>query len=173
MKKMPKVNIYNIREPSKNQKVEYDFGDETLETILKKYDENASILTCRIAIGQEVFTSWDFPIEACLEYGDSISIYFYPTAVEGFFINVKTRTGKDFQISINPFSTIEELKREIEDRDNTQSDLQRIIFAGKQLNDEKTLSDYYMKSSDTVHMVPYYRGGGFSFTNITEDGKKN
>ena len=75
---MPKVNIYNILEPSKNQKVEYDFGFESLETIVKKYDKNASTSTCRLAIGEEIFTFWDVPIEACLEYGDSISLFYPP-----------------------------------------------------------------------------------------------
>ena len=75
---MPEVNIYNILEPSKSQKVEYDFGDESLQEIVEKYDINASTWTCRLAIGEEVFLDWDIPIEACLEYGDSIFLYFYP-----------------------------------------------------------------------------------------------
>lgn len=60
---MPEVEIYNTREPSKSQLVEYDFGDETLEEIVKKYDKTASTSTCRLAIGREAFLDWD--IETC------------------------------------------------------------------------------------------------------------
>ena len=89
-KKMPEVNIYNTLEPYKSQKVQYNFGDETLEEIVKKYDKNASTSTCRLAIGEEIFTFWDIPIEACLEYGDSISIFFYPSkrSVVAIIINI-------------------------------------------------------------------------------------
>ena len=75
---MPEVNVYNILEPSKSQKVEYDFGDESLQEIVNKYDKNASTSTCRLAIGEEVFLDWDIPIEDCMEYGNLISLYFYP-----------------------------------------------------------------------------------------------
>lgn len=75
---MPEVNVYNILEPNKSQKVEYDFGDELLQEIVKKCDINASTSTCRLAIGDEVFLDWDIPIEDCLQYGDSIFLYFYP-----------------------------------------------------------------------------------------------
>jgi hypothetical protein len=87
---MPEVNVYNTLEPSKSQKIEYDFGDESLQEIVKKYDKNASTSTCRLAIGEEIFTYWDIPIEDCLEYGDSISIFFYPSkrSVIAIIINI-------------------------------------------------------------------------------------
>ena len=93
--KMPEVNVYNILEPSKNQKVEYDFGDESLQEIIKKCDRNASTSTCRLAIGEEVFLDWDIPIEDCLQYGDSISIYFYPPPKRSVIIMInKTKIIK-------------------------------------------------------------------------------
>ena len=169
---MPEVNIYNIREPSKSRKVEYEIGDEALEAIVKKYDKNASTSTCRLAIGEEVFTFWNIPIEACLEYGDSISLFFFPTAVDGFFVNVTTLTFKTFQISTNPNSTIEKLKRAIQDKEGTDQEQQRLIFAGIQLENGRKLSDYSIQSGSTIHLILRLKGGGCSFANITENGEK-
>lgn len=74
---MPQIDVFNIRDPIKNRMVKYELGSETLSEIVKKYDKNASTQTCRLAVGEEAFYYWDIPIEACLEYGDSISIFYH------------------------------------------------------------------------------------------------
>ena len=167
---MPEVLIYNIREPNKSKTVEYDFGDETLEEIVKKYDKKASTSRCRLAIGEEALTCWDIPIEACLEYGDSISIYeTWSLATCQIFVKTPFET---LTISINLDSTIEELKRKIEKVNGVPADLQRIIFNSRQHENGSTLRDCSIFQECTVFMMLRLLGGTISFANVSEDGKK-
>jgi len=70
--------------PNKFKDIEYEFGDEYLETIIKNYDPNANPGNSLVIIGENSFKKWDIPIEACLFYGDTISIFKYIV-----FVNVK------------------------------------------------------------------------------------
>jgi len=69
-------------------------------------------------------------------------------------VDIKTLTGK--VITLNPktsSSTVRELKMMVQKREGIPSNEQRLIFAGKQLEDEKTLSSYHIRSESTIHMV--------------------
>ncbi|EMF12986.1 ubiquitin-domain-containing protein [Sphaerulina musiva SO2202] len=74
-------------------------------------------------------------------------------------IKVRTLTGKEIELDIEPDYKVQKIKERVEEKEGIPPVQQRLIFGGKQMNDDKTAEEYGLEGGATLHLVLALRGG--------------
>jgi ubiquitin C len=95
-----------------------------------------------------------------IEHKSTLHLVLRLTRKEGGLIKVfvKTLTGKTILLNIGQTETIEALKSKVQDQEGIPIDQQCLIYAGKQLEDDRTLAFYNIEHDSTLHLVLRLRG---------------
>ena len=87
-------------------------------------------------------------------------IYIHSSINHTYKIFIKTLTGRKQSLNFEPTDNVIVIKNALQEKEGIQIDQIKLIYSGKQLNDDKTLESYNIAAGATIHMVLQLRGGG-------------
>ena len=94
-----------------------------------------------------------------IQEGNIITLYTYLPESKKMEITIKTLTGKEYTLNVEPSNRVVDVKFMIEKKESLIIDKQRLIYEGFQLDDNRTLADYKIGSNAVLHLVLRLRGG--------------
>lgn len=74
-------------------------------------------------------------------------------------VKVKTLTGKEIEVDVEPKEKVIKIKERVEEKEGIPPQQQRLIFGGKQMNDDKTIGEFNIEGGSVLHLVLALRGG--------------
>ncbi len=161
---------YRIGEKKTMINGQFILANGELYATKESYEGKAAAYEDNVDVSDSLPLAWD-------HFETGVVAFFEPpaklrnTKKEEFQLFVKTLTGSTIVLRAHASLSVQELKKKIEEIEHIPIDQQRLVFAGKQLEDDNTLDHYRIKCEMTLHLVLRLRGGMYHPT-AGRDGYK-